>query len=1503
MKRLLLLTTSALPFLLTTAGPASAGPFLGAIPAIFGAVISGASIAQVVLGVALSVGTTLLQMALNPEQKQQPVGVQLQVTVGDDQPVSTCIGLYATSGKRSYIGSYGELDGTPNAMLVDVYALGNLPASGRPVGLWIDSEKVTPLWDEEPSIRGYPIKEFRKTKDGTNTDYAWIRYFDGTQTQADQYLISKFGDDEKRPYTADMIGRGVPYAVMTFRYNRKFFRGQPKVLFEMPALALYDIRKDSTNGGNGTHRWGVPSTYEPSYNLAVMAYNVGRGLSYKGEWFYGGQDVAAHRLPSASWIAAAQECSRIIEVTGQDPEPQFRGGLEITGDVQPLEVLEEFRKAMNGRLIDSAGTLKAKVGAFGAAVFAFTDDDVIITESQGFDPFPPLDQTVNAINASYPEPKNKWAAKDAPPLRDAALEAIDGKRLPLDLQFRATSFNRQVQRIIRAVLKEERRFLTHQIWLPPRAYILEPGIDVISWTSVHNGYSAKKFNIVEIEGDPGFNQLLTIREIDPSDHDWSPDFEMPFSTGWVGRIDAPVQQMTGWTAEPSSIVDASGTERRPAIRVKCGADLDDVSKVQVKVRLAAQPDKIVFDSDQTTYDEPYQWDISGNWMLPLTDYEVSGTYIPYSTRDVAWSAWLPVTTKDLLITSEDIFDNAIIQQKIADAAVSASKIMDEAVTNLKLANEAVSTAKLQVAAVTAQVLANQAVIASKLADGAVERDKLAAQAVDATKFASGIEPVSVVAGVTVPTTKTTEVITVNGKLYRWSGSAYTAAVPAVDVSGQLSAAQIADAAITTSKLGPLAVDASKIAANAITETKISDGAISTPKIQANAITADLIAANAITAKQLVITDYQNLLPNGNFAQGMDGWGRVSGDVSTITNATGPSKTAVKIVHTTGEASTTAWDGWGASKSPGIAPLIEAGTEIYIEAWVYSTVAGTGLFVDLPGFRPSDGTTYNPGGITATVAANTWTKISGVIKPGSTFYMHPRIQTTIDNSTAYVCAVRVLRRNAGSLIVDGSIVAGMIAANAVTAEKISAGAVTADAIAANAITAAKIAAGAVNTAQLAAGAVTATIIASDAITTAKIAAGAVTATEIAANAVIAGKIAADAVTASTIATGAVTADAIAANAVTAVKIAAGTITGDKIAANTIGASQIAANAITAKQLVLTDFSNMVDNGWQTGDQGGWAFNNQLNWLYSDAKGDASGWLFISNARDCARSNDIQVTPGETYYFDVWVYNYDDAAAQILVGRRTIRGGTVSYTAVAATNTKTAWTRLRGQYTVEAGVYFLCMLLQVNKTTSGTGGSTEWSKPVMRRAYAAELIVDGGITAAKIAANSINAGMIQTGAITTDKLILGGVTYDKLAQNSSAQVWQTADASQVSLGTTFQSVAQVSASKTSADALIVIADIRAQTSNLGTTVDGAGTTVNAQVATLQVELWDGNNNQLTQATLMVSQTGITSCATLYYASTTNGSQTFKLVVKSQNSAIRTNWTIGRRTITAMALNKAT
>lgn len=94
------------------------------------------------------------------------------------------------------------------------------------------------------------------------------------------------------------------------------------------------------------------------------------------------------------------------------------------------------------------------------------------------------------------------------------------------------------------------------------------------------------------------------------------------------------------------------------------------------------------------------------------------------------------------------------------------------------------------------------------------------------------------------------VLTSDNKIYRYTGTAWTAAVETGDLSGTIGAAQIAANAITAGKIAADAVTAGTVAAGAIGTDALAANSVVAGKIAAAAISADKIAANAITADKI-----------------------------------------------------------------------------------------------------------------------------------------------------------------------------------------------------------------------------------------------------------------------------------------------------------------------------------------------------------------------------------------------------------------------------------------------------------------------------------------------------------------------------------------------------------------------------------------------------------------------------------------------------------------------------
>lgn len=373
-------------------------------------------------------------------------------------------------------------------------------------------------------------------------------------------------------------------------------------------------------------------------------------------------------------------------------------------------------------------------------------------------------------------------------------------------------------------------------------------------------------------------------------------------------------------------------------------------------------------------------------------------------------------------------------------------------------------------------------------------------------------------------------LTTDNKLYRYTGSAWTAAVPATDLTGQIDGTQIADAAVTASKIGAAAVTeakiataaitstklgvdavtADKIAANAVTSAKIGSAAVTTAKIATDAVTADVIAANAITTTKIS----NDAITSAKIAAGSVVAGKIAADAVTATEIAAGAITTSKISA-------------GAVTATEIAAAAITTSKIAAGAVTATEIAADAVTTDK----------IAAGAVTAAEIT------AGAI------------------TTAKIAAGAVTATE----IAAGAVVAGKIAADAVTANEIAANAVTASEIAAGAITTAKIAAGAVTATEIAASAVSADKIAANAVTATKIAADAVTAGKIAANAVDADAIAANSITTGKIAAGAVSADQIAANAIVSDKIFTGAITSDKVAADAIIADKIAAGAIITSKI--------------------------------------------------------------------------------------------------------------------------------------------------------------------------------------------------------------------------------------------------------------------------------------------------------------------------------------------------
>jgi hypothetical protein len=444
--------------------------------------------------------------------------------------------------------------------------------------------------------------------------------------------------------------------------------------------------------------------------------------------------------------------------------------------------------------------------------------------------------------------------------------------------------------------------------------------------------------------------------------------------------------------------------------------------------------------------------------------------------------------------------------------------------------------------------------------------------------------------------------TVDGKLYRYTGTAWTTAVPATDIIGQLVETQIANAAITTAKFAssirPIEIVASLpapgIAGRVVfltADNKLyrDTGTAWTTQVLTTDLSGQILDAQiaAVAAAKLTgqivasqISDAS--LTTAKFASGIE-------PVTVVTGAL-PTVKSTNTIFLTSNQKIYRWNGTAYVATVPTTDLSGTISDAQIAALAASKITGqlvasqitdaslttakfasgiepvtvvTGTLPTVKStntiFLTSNGKLYRWNG-TAYVATVATTDLSGTVTDAQIAGLAATKLTGQITSTQITdSSISTPKLAAGAVtaatIAAGTIQASNIAAGTITGDRIAGSTITATNIAADTITAGQIAAGAISTSELAAGAVTAT----------KIAVGTITANEIAANTITGGKIAAATITGSNIVGATITAGNIASGTITGDRIAANTITGANIAADTITAGQIAAGAVTASEL--------------------------------------------------------------------------------------------------------------------------------------------------------------------------------------------------------------------------------------------------------------------------------------------------------------------------------------------------
>lgn len=632
------------------------------------------------LRTAVGIGLSLAAQAL--AGKEKPPGFSFTGTLqgGGDLSRSFIIGRYATGGSLVWANTWGNADSTPNAWLTQVIALSDLPISGVS-GVIVDGKTVT--FDYAQAVSqpyGYQVPEYNNN--GANL---LIKIYDGTQTTADPILIGNASAGSDRPWTSAHVGKGVAYAIIHARATRNMFQGTPTLKFVVDGLKLYNPALDSTVGGSGSHLWSDPSTWGGwgDLNPVVQNYNLLRGISYGGKWFYGFQGMSSARLPVADWIAQINKAQVPIAEAGGNV-PTYRCAGEIIVDAPLSTALEAVNTSCQGSITEVGGFYFMRFGAPDAAVANFHDDDILSNREQSFTPFYGIADTINGISGSYPSAADNWNMRTAPPIIRPDLEAKDGnRRLMASVDFDFVPYDEQVQRLMKSALLAALRWRRHTITLPPSYWAYAVPGNYVAWTSPRNGYVDKLFKIEGAVDRSNLEVVVDISEVDPSDYAWSSGAEFqPQIPSRYGPIVPPANRPRTFNAQPYTILDDTGTPRRAGLRLtwdNSHEKLIDVRGVEYQIKDKATQAMYIKGVDEAPEDGEFITESASNVL-----YQVRMRFVSLSGNTAQdWTDWLDVLSPTVLMGSKDIYNDGDVEQ-IREIVADATEWMRDGIRNTML---------------------------------------------------------------------------------------------------------------------------------------------------------------------------------------------------------------------------------------------------------------------------------------------------------------------------------------------------------------------------------------------------------------------------------------------------------------------------------------------------------------------------------------------------------------------------------------------------------------------------------------------------------------------------------------------------------------------------------------------------------------------------------------------------------------------------------------------------
>lgn len=598
----------------------------------FAATAIGGFVVKTAIGVGLSLGLSAFSNKKTKQAGQSAqTGVQTEMATGADTPRSVAFHESATRGQLVWFKETGANNDTLHMNII--YSDG---WCAPPRGVIIDGVEKALI---AQTATGTEHARFHVADFGSDII---VRWHDGRPGQAaDSDMVAVSGGD----ITVDDVGDGLAYFSITLAIKEDGITSAPEMLWLGGGYRCYDLRKDSTVGGSGSHRLDDPTTWEPSGNPFIQIYNYAAGIwagsdskalggfadvdGLIGTTFMVASNVADEEVTTDGVTEPRYACSAILAADGEDHRGKVAGLLH----------------AGAGWAVERGGQLGVLAGAAQTPVVTFTDDDLVLPEEVEWSRDKERDERVNQVGGQFISPAAGYKRDDYPVVINTAARAADGERLEATLDLGTVQSPTQCQRIADIRL-EESRLGRANAPLPAPFQALEVG-DWVGWNSARHGDFTYRIDTLTDNDDDVIR--LELQRINNGVYG-GPTF-VTYTPAPTPSVPPLAPSTVSGLAVQAEIVQGEGGGI-PTLKVTWTPPNDPrVDAVIVQYRevgaLAGQ---------SQPQNNPEEGSLVLSGLASGTDYEVRATIATTPSRKVTWTTWVAIKTANPPVV---ITDNSV----------------------------------------------------------------------------------------------------------------------------------------------------------------------------------------------------------------------------------------------------------------------------------------------------------------------------------------------------------------------------------------------------------------------------------------------------------------------------------------------------------------------------------------------------------------------------------------------------------------------------------------------------------------------------------------------------------------------------------------------------------------------------------------------------------------------------------------------------------------------------